>query len=70
MCATLNRDAVGGLQFDLFESPEGDGRLYLYERFKDKESFDLHLAADYTKAVFKAFENWLAEDVKLMSALK
>ena len=37
-----------------------DGRLRLYEEWDDEEALEAHHAQDYTRAVFAAYEDWLA----------
>lgn len=52
--------------FNLHEAGEGNGQaMYLYEIFDDEDAFNSHHAKEYTKAVFKAYEDWLAEPVEI-----
>lgn len=39
----------------------GDGRLYLYEEFKDEASLKAHNAMPYTRAIFARYDEWLVE---------
>ncbi|MCQ8186132.1 putative quinol monooxygenase [Parvularcula maris] len=63
------RDAIVGIvertcaepgcqTFRLLEGP--DGRLRLYEEWDDEAALEAHHAEDYTRAVFAAYEGWLA----------
>lgn len=49
---------------------ESDEALYLYEVFDDEDAFNFHHEQEYTKAVFKAYENWLAEPVEIKKLQK
>ena len=50
-----------------FRLLEGDGNLLrLYEEWDDEAALEAHYAKDYTKAVFAAYENWLAEPVDII----
>ena len=53
----------GCLQFDIFEAKENNGRIYLFERFKDDDSLQHHLQKDYTTKVFENYKQWLAEEI-------
>lgn len=53
-------DEPGCHGFVLHQGNE-DGCLYLYECFEDEAAYAFHHEQDYTKAVFKAYEDWLAE---------
>ena len=37
-----------------------DGRLRLYEEWDGEAALEAHYAQDYTRAVFTAYEGWLA----------
>ncbi|MEE4208254.1 MAG: putative quinol monooxygenase [Parvularcula sp.] len=37
-----------------------DGLLRLYEEWDDEAALEAHYAEDYTRAVFTAYEGWLA----------
>lgn len=50
--------------FELHEAPD-DARLYLYEVWTDSAAFDAHHAMDYTRAIFRQYEDWLAEPVAI-----
>jgi len=58
------REEPGCERFELFEGAQ-DGCLYLLESWRDRAAFDDHHAQPYTKAVFKQYEDWLAEPVTL-----
>lgn len=55
----------GCLQFEIMTSKDADGKIYFFEQFADKESFDLHFTYEYTKKVFALYENWLAEEIEI-----
>lgn len=55
---------VGCRTFRLLEG--GDGRLRLYEEWEDEAALQAHYQKDYTRAVFTAYEDWLAEPVDLV----
>ncbi|MEE4153727.1 MAG: putative quinol monooxygenase [Erythrobacter sp.] len=50
--------------FELHEAPDGS-RLHLYEVWADKAAFEAHHAKDYTRAIFRQYEDWLAEPVAI-----
>ena len=49
---------VGCITFTLHE--DGSGSLYLYEQWLDDAALALHYEMDYTKTVFKSYQDWLA----------
>lgn len=52
--------------FTLHESSDKDDQaMYLYEIFDNEEAFNSHHEREYTKVVFKAYENWLSEPVEI-----
>lgn len=55
---------AGCLTFRLLEG--GDGRLRLYEEWEDEAALKLHYEQDYTRSVFAAYEDWLAEAVDIV----
>jgi quinol monooxygenase YgiN len=58
------RAETGCIRFELNESQDAD-RLHLYEIWADRAAFEAHHAADYTRAVFRQYEEWLAEPVAI-----
>lgn len=44
----------------------GDGRLRLYEEWTGEDALEAHHAKDYTRAVFTAYEDWLAEPMDIV----
>lgn len=54
------RAEEGCLEFRFFSDP-GETRLFLMETWRDMAAFELHHAQAYTRAVFAAYENWLAK---------
>lgn len=59
------RSEQGCRSFNLFNSPD-QSTLYLFEEWDDQNSLDEHYAQPYTTAVFKAYENWLAEPPRII----
>lgn len=55
----------GCRSFNLFEAPDQD-TLYLFEEWEDQNALDQHHAKPYTSAVFKAYEEWLAEPPRIL----
>ncbi|MEO1468595.1 MAG: putative quinol monooxygenase [Pseudomonadota bacterium] len=53
------RAEPGCRQFDLHDG-EGDGTLWLVERWDDDAALEAHYALPHVRAVFAAYENWLA----------
>lgn len=45
--------------FDVCVDEENPGRIFLYEKYSNRESFDAHLAADYFLAFSQAVEPWV-----------
>lgn len=58
------REEPGCHEFILHEG-DGDGRLYLYEKFVDEAAFAAHHAQPYTRDVFEKYETWLAAPVEI-----
>ena len=59
----LTLEEEGCQTFRLLEA--GDGRLWLYEEWDNPEALEAHYAQPYTRSVFAAYENWLAEPVRI-----
>lgn len=57
------RAEQGCLTFDLHEDTVA-GKLHLYEIWSGQAALDAHYAQPYTKAVFQAYEAWLAAPVE------
>jgi quinol monooxygenase YgiN len=55
----------GCRSFDLFESPD-QTTLYLFEEWDDQNALDQHHTEPYTVAVFKAYQEWLAEPPRIL----
>lgn len=55
----------GCRSFNLFEGPDQD-TLYLFEEWVDQNALDQHHAKPYTSAVFKSYEDWLAEPPSIL----
>ncbi len=51
--------------FSAFQSQDQDNTLHLFECFDDMDALNAHYAADYTKEVFTAYEEWLAAPVEV-----
>ncbi|HTG38674.1 putative quinol monooxygenase, partial [Sphingomonas sp.] len=47
--------------------PAADGTptIYIYERWRDRAAFEFHHAQPYTRDVFRQYQDWLAEPVRL-----
>ncbi len=58
--------------FSLHEDETQHGKLYLYEIWDNAAALDAHYAMPYTKTVFAAYQDWLAEPVAVtkMSIVK
>ena len=52
------REEPGCVSFTLLDN-EDEGRLYLFEEWRDQADLDAHYAKPYTAAVFQKYENWL-----------
>lgn len=63
------RAETGCHRFDVFLGPDKNC-LYLIEHWVDKAAFDAHHAQNYTRAVFKSYETWLAEPVEILELSK
>ncbi|MEO3417152.1 putative quinol monooxygenase [Roseovarius sp. CAU 1744] len=59
-------EEVGCHVFSAFESKTSDHTLNLFECFEDEDALDLHYAQDYTKEVFKQYEDWLRAPVEVV----
>lgn len=59
------RAEPGCLEFRLSEN-EKDGILYLYEEWRDEAALNSHHDQPYTKAVFEAYQAWLAEEPQVL----
>ncbi|MEQ3747677.1 MAG: putative quinol monooxygenase [Henriciella sp.] len=58
---TLNE--LGCRAFALYTSQSDANTLHLFEMFESEDALAHHYAQDYTKRVFQAYEEWLAEPV-------
>ncbi len=56
------REEAGCHAFSLLKGEEGK-RLYLSEQWSDQAALDAHYAKEYTKAVFKNYDQWLSQPV-------
>lgn len=59
------RAEPGCLEFRLSEDVEAC-TLHLYEEWRDEAALTAHHEQPYTKAVFKAYKDWLAEEPRIM----
>jgi quinol monooxygenase YgiN len=57
-------DEPGCHVFSAFASKDRSNTLHLFECFEDEDALNFHYAQDYTKSVFKKYENWLAAPVE------
>ncbi len=46
------------LRFDVCLDPDKDGRVFLYELYRDAAAFDLHLASEHFKTFNALVEPW------------
>lgn len=67
ICAIIDqtRDEVGCIEFRLSENAE-TGSLHLYEEWRDEAALTSHHDQPYTKAVFEAYKDWLAEEPQIL----
>ncbi|NCQ21008.1 MAG: antibiotic biosynthesis monooxygenase [Sphingomonadales bacterium] len=67
ICEIMDRTRAepGCITFRLSENEE-DGSLHLYEEWSDEAALTSHHEQPYTKAVFKAYEEWLAEEPQIV----
>ena len=56
---SLHREE-GCLQFDICRNPEDERRIFLYEVYKDREAFALHLKTDHFLEFNKTVSPWTA----------
>ncbi|MEO0621564.1 MAG: putative quinol monooxygenase [Pseudomonadota bacterium] len=59
------RAEPGCHHFTLLEGEGDDPSLYLYEIWEDNDALDAHYAQPYTRAVFAAYQAWLATPVEI-----
>lgn len=61
----VTRAEPGCEWFDLYEGAEGSGTLHLWEKFASDAALEAHYAKDYTRQVFDAYQEWLAQPVEV-----
>ncbi|WP_316013894.1 putative quinol monooxygenase [Roseobacter sp. HKCCA0434] len=59
------RTEPGCRRFEVNAGQPGDPALYLVEWWRSDAALDAHYAQDYTRAVFAAYEGWLARPVEV-----
>ena len=59
------RAEPGCMEFRLSENAQ-DGTLYLYEEWRDEAALASHHDQPYTRAVFEAYRDWLAEEPQIL----
>lgn len=59
------RAEPGCLEFRLSEDAK-QGTLHLYEEWRDEAALASHYDQPYTKAVFEAYKEWLAEEPQIL----
>ncbi|ETI65065.1 antibiotic biosynthesis monooxygenase [Sphingobium sp. C100] len=59
------RAEQGCERFDPHPAADGSPVIFIYERWTNQAAFEMHHAQPYTRAVFKNYEDWLAEPVQL-----
>ena len=50
------RDEPGCFRFDILKDPENQNRFYLYEVYRDREAFEVHLKSIHFKKWLSAVE--------------
>ena len=55
------RSEKGCVQYDLFRAKENTSVFYFFEKWVDKESFDLHSDQPYLKEFHARFDEFLAQ---------
>lgn len=67
ICAIIEqtRAEPGCIEFRLSENEE-DGTLHLYEEWQDEAALAAHYDQPYTKAVFEAYRDWLAQEPHIL----
>lgn len=67
ICAIIDqtRAESGCIEFRLSENAE-EGTLHLYEEWRDDAALAAHYAQPYTRAVFEAYKDWLAEEPRIL----
>ncbi len=67
ICAIVDqtRAEPGCIEFRLSEDAE-KGTLHLYEEWRDEAALASHYDQPYTKAVFEAYQEWLAEEPRIL----
>ena len=63
---TQTRSEPGCLRFELNTGHGDDANLYLVEHWASPQALDDHYAQPYTVAVFKAYQNWLAQPPQIV----
>jgi len=58
------RAEAGCMAFELHEAPD-EATLHLYEVWADSAAFEAHHAEDYTREIFRKYEQWLAKPVEI-----
>ena len=59
------RAETGCEWFELYEGAEGSDTLHLWEKFVSDAALEAHYAKEYTKQVFDAYQEWLAQPVEV-----
>ena len=58
--------AEPGCRIFRLHADEAAARLFLYEEWTDQAALEAHYAEPYTRAVFAAYEDWLAQPPEIM----
>ena len=58
--ATDSLEEEGCRRFDVWQSPDGPGQIFLYEIYDDRAAFDVHLASAHFKAFDAEVAPWVA----------
>ena len=67
ICEIIERTRAepGCIEFRLSENAQ-NGTLHLYEEWRDEAALASHHDQPYTKAVFEAYQEWLAEEPQIL----
>ena len=67
ICEIIERTRAepGCIEFRLSEHAQ-DGTLHLYEEWRDEAALTAHHKQPYTKAVFEAYKDWLADEPRIL----
>ncbi|CAA9510523.1 MAG: hypothetical protein AVDCRST_MAG91-1600 [uncultured Sphingomonadaceae bacterium] len=59
------RGEAGCHRFEPYRAADGSPTVLIHERWNDRAAFDFHHAQDYTRAVYRKYEDWLSGPVRI-----